>query len=130
MKFVLALMVLAGVSAGGYYLWSKSPKRESFSHTSDRLRTATVEPRSIRFGVTAAGDIGPADQVSVRPEINGRIAGDLADEIDHFVKATLFDTPYVQHYREALDAIPVLDALAQSAQTGVPVEVVRERPEQ
>ncbi len=59
------------------------------------------------------------------PEINGRIAGDLADELDHFVKATLSGAPYVQHYREALDAVPVLDALAQSARTGVPVEVVR-----
>ncbi|MEW9804668.1 Gfo/Idh/MocA family protein [Mesorhizobium marinum] len=59
------------------------------------------------------------------PEINGRIAGDLADELGHFVQATLSGKPYVQHYREALDAIPVLDALAQSAQTGVPAEVVR-----
>jgi predicted dehydrogenase len=59
------------------------------------------------------------------PEINGRIAGDLADELDHFVKATLSGEPYAQHYREALDAVPVLDALAQSARTGAPVEVVR-----
>lgn len=59
------------------------------------------------------------------PEINDRIAGDLADEIDHFIKATLAGKPYVQHYRDAFDAIPVLDALAQSARTGIPVEVVR-----
>ena len=31
----------------------------------------------------------------------------------------------VQHYREAFDAIPVLDALAESARTGMPVEVRR-----
>jgi predicted dehydrogenase len=59
------------------------------------------------------------------PEINGRIAGDLADELDHFIRASLSDEPYVQHYHEAFDAIPVLDALAQSARTGLPVEVVR-----
>lgn len=59
------------------------------------------------------------------PEINGRIAGDLADELDHFVKASLSGKPYMQDYREALDAIPVLDALAQSARTGLPVEVMR-----
>ena len=84
MKFVLALLVLAGVSAGGYYLWSKSPTRESLSRNTDRTSTATVEPRSIRFGVTAAGDIGPADQVSVRPEVNGRIAElpvDIGDKV-------------------------------------------------
>lgn len=59
------------------------------------------------------------------PEINGRVAGALADELDHFVKATLRGVPYVQHHHEALDAIPVLDALAESARTGVPVEVLR-----
>jgi len=59
------------------------------------------------------------------PQINGRITGDLADELDHFVKASLSGAPYIQHYREAFDAIPVLDALAQSARSGVPVDVVR-----
>jgi predicted dehydrogenase len=59
------------------------------------------------------------------PEINGRIVGDLADEIAHFVNATLSDQPYVQHHSEALAAIPVLDALAQSARTGEPVAVTR-----
>ena len=59
------------------------------------------------------------------PEINGRISGGLADEIDHFVKATLGGEPYLQHYREAYDAIPVLDALAASARSGQPVDVKR-----
>lgn len=59
------------------------------------------------------------------PEINGRIAGGLGDEINHFVNATLNGAPYVQHYKEAYDAIPVLDALAESARTGVAVDVVR-----
>jgi RND family efflux transporter MFP subunit len=43
-----------------------------------------VERRSIRFAVTAAGDIGPAEQVSVRPEVNGKIADlpvDIGDRI-------------------------------------------------
>ncbi len=59
------------------------------------------------------------------PEINRRIAGGLADELDHFVKATLSGKPYLQHYREAYDAIPVLDALAESAKSGQPVDVAR-----
>ena len=59
------------------------------------------------------------------PEINGRIAGGLADELDHFVKATVRGTPYVQDYREAYAAIPVLDALAESARRREPVDVVR-----
>lgn len=59
------------------------------------------------------------------PEINGRIVGDLRDEIAHFVDALLTGAPFLQHYREAFDAIPVLDALAESARTGVPVDVKR-----
>lgn len=59
------------------------------------------------------------------PEINRRIVGDLADELDHFIKASLSGSPYLQHYREAYDAIPVLDALAESARTGEPVQVAR-----
>jgi predicted dehydrogenase len=68
---------------------------------------------------TAGGD------THLWPEINGRIAGGLADEIDHFVKATLSGRPYLQDYREAYDAIPVLDALAASARSGEPVDVAR-----
>ena len=59
------------------------------------------------------------------PEINGRIVGDLADELSHFVSAVLSGEDFVQPYREALAAIPVLDALAQSANSGQPVEVRR-----
>jgi predicted dehydrogenase len=68
---------------------------------------------------TAGGD------THLWPEINGRIVGDLADEISHFVEATRTGKPYVQHHREAFAAIPVLDALAESAETGVPVNVRR-----
>jgi predicted dehydrogenase len=59
------------------------------------------------------------------PEINGRIVGDLGDEIAHFADAVLTGAPFVQPYREAFDAIPVLDALAESARTGMPVDVRR-----
>jgi predicted dehydrogenase len=59
------------------------------------------------------------------PEINGRIVGDLADELSHFVSAVLSGAPFVQHHREALAAIPVLDALRRSAQSGKPETVLR-----
>lgn len=36
-------------------------------------KTASVILTNIQFAVSAAGEIGPAEQVSVRPEINGRI---------------------------------------------------------
>ena len=59
------------------------------------------------------------------PEINGRIVGDLADELSHFVSAVQTGAPFVQPYQEALAAIPVLDALAQSASVDQPVVVRR-----
>jgi predicted dehydrogenase len=59
------------------------------------------------------------------PEVNGRIVGDLADEIAHFVTAVTSGAPFIQHHREALAAIPVLDALAESADTGRPTDVRR-----
>ncbi|WEX90050.1 hypothetical protein PZN02_005397 [Sinorhizobium garamanticum] len=49
----------------------------------------------------------------------------LADEIDHAVKAMLAGTPYLQRYREAYNAIPVLDVLAESARSGRPVALRR-----
>ena len=84
MKFLLTLIVVAGLGVGGYYLWSKSPVRDQFQSDAVDLKTAIVEPRSIYFAVNAAGDIGPADQVSVRPEVNGRISElpvDIGDKV-------------------------------------------------
>jgi RND family efflux transporter MFP subunit len=84
MKFILPFVLLAGLSAGGYYLWSNSPVRAELQNGAAHPKTAIVEPRSITFSVTAAGDIGPADQVSVRPEVNGRIAElpvDIGDKV-------------------------------------------------
>jgi len=84
MKLLLTSILVLGLGAGGFYLWSKSPTRDGAGQISARSTTAVVEPRSIKFAVTAAGDIGPADQVSVRPEVNGRIAElpvDIGDKV-------------------------------------------------
>src|SRR5258706_5843793 len=84
MKFIGIFIVLSALSAGGYFLWRHAPAIEQASNTSARPSTAIVESRDIRFVVNAAGDIGPADQVSVRPEVNGRIAElpvDIGDKV-------------------------------------------------
>jgi predicted dehydrogenase len=59
------------------------------------------------------------------PVINGRIVGDLRDEIMHFAEAVLDGTPFVQPWQEALDAVRVLDAIFASIEAGAPVEVAR-----
>jgi predicted dehydrogenase len=77
-------------------------------------------------GLYFVGDSGTTGgDTHLWPEINGRITGGLAHEIDHFVAATRGGTAYLQHYTEAFDAIPVLDALAESARSGQPVRVSR-----
>jgi HlyD family secretion protein len=74
-KWILLAVVLAGVAFTAYK-WPdwKPAAGPAESRLSTRPTTAVVETRDIRFAVNAAGDIGPAEQVSVRPEVNGRIA--------------------------------------------------------
>src|ERR1043165_277520 len=89
MKFFSILVVLAGLGTGGYFLWRHGPAIEQPRPASNRPTTAVVESRDIFFAVSAAGDIGPADQVSVRPEVNGRIAELPVDIGDKVVKDPL-----------------------------------------
>jgi len=73
MKKWVVLAVLLGAGFGGYSLWKNWQKEKGSTASTDRTTTATVELRDINFAVNAAGEIGPAEQVSVRPEINGKI---------------------------------------------------------
>ncbi len=68
-------IILALTLAGGAWGVQKSDAHPT---------TAVVETRDIHFAVSAAGEIGPAEQVSVRPEINGKILTlpvDLGDRV-------------------------------------------------
>jgi len=84
MKFLLSSFLVLGLGIGGFFLWRNSPAQDAGDRTLNRPTTATVEARDIFFAVSAAGDIGPADQVSVRPEVNGRISElpvDIGDRV-------------------------------------------------
>lgn len=84
MKFIITIAVLLGLGAGGYFFAINQPKSAENEKGSHRPTTAIIEPRDISFAISAAGDIGPADQVSVRPEVNGRIIElpvDVGDEV-------------------------------------------------
>jgi len=84
MKLLITLVLVVGLGAGGYFLWKKNPANVGAGENSAHPTTAVVESRDIQFAVSAAGDIGPADQVSVRPEINGRIEElpvDIGDQV-------------------------------------------------
>src|SRR2546430_748153 len=71
-KWIILTVVLAG-GAWGFQKWRGSLPGASALATGTQPATATAETRDIHFAVSAAGEIGPADQVSVRPEINGKI---------------------------------------------------------
>ena len=73
MKKLIVLIVILGAGFGGYSVWSNWQKSKLASAIPSRLTTAAVELRDINFAVNAAGEISPAEQVSVRPEINGKI---------------------------------------------------------
>jgi HlyD family secretion protein len=84
MKLILSLVVLLGLGAGGFYVYKGNTAKGTPVGTTSRPTTALVEMRDISFAVSAAGDIGPADQVSVRPEVNGRIEElpvDIGDQV-------------------------------------------------
>lgn len=84
MKFLITLLLLLGLGAGGFYFYKTKGTQTEQPKATARPTTAAVEMRDINFAVNAAGDIGPADQVSVRPEINGRIEElpvDIGDKV-------------------------------------------------
>jgi len=81
------IVILIIVVAGGFWLYKQrgaSPASSDTASADQRPKTAVVEERDINFSVPAAGEISPAEQVSVKPEINGRIEQlpvDIGDEV-------------------------------------------------
>ncbi len=59
-------MLVLTLGGGGYFFWKNRPVAEAASLKVERPTTAIVETRDIHFAVTAAGDIGPAEQTALR----------------------------------------------------------------
>lgn len=92
-KWIVILLIAGGAV---YYGITKGPfASKASSEGTQGVKTAVAEQRDIRFSVPAAGEISPAEQVSVKPEINGRIQTlpvDIGDEVKkHEVLFTLDD---------------------------------------
>src|SRR5437762_12712707 len=82
-KWIILAVVLAG-GAWGFQKWRTGPLGAGALASDAHPATAVVETRDIHFAVSAAGEIGPAEQVSVRPEINGKILSlpvDIGDRV-------------------------------------------------
>ena len=82
MKRPLLWLTVAVALVGGYLAVRQWPEKVMFWKSSAaadsgkkpaRPTTALVASRNINFAISAAGEITPAEQVSVRPEVSGRI---------------------------------------------------------
>jgi HlyD family secretion protein len=75
MKNIILAIVIIGAAAFGFIYLKKSKESASTANEelNSRATTAKVETKDIDFVVTVAGEITPAEQVSVRPEVNGMI---------------------------------------------------------
>jgi RND family efflux transporter MFP subunit len=71
-KWFVIIVVVGCVVGGAWFLRGRNAANEKTGKQA-RLTSAIAESRDIHFAINAAGEIGPADQVSVRPEVNGRI---------------------------------------------------------
>src|SRR6184192_2672997 len=89
MKKLIILVAVVGLGFGSYSLWTNWHDGKPASSSPARPTTAIVEMRDISFSVNAAGEISPAEQVSVRPEINGKIDVLPVDIGDHVKKGEL-----------------------------------------
>jgi predicted dehydrogenase len=57
------------------------------------------------------------------PEANGRLIGDLAEEVGHFARAVAEDTPFLVPVEDALRAVAINDAILRSVASGQPEAV-------
>ena len=72
MKILIVILLVGALGAGGWY-YTQRQRAGAVSQVSTKVDTAIIETRNIKFAINAAGDITPAEQVSVRPEVNGKI---------------------------------------------------------
>jgi len=102
MKKLIFLLVAVGLGVAGYYGWGRWQKVSRAAADPGRPTTATVELRDINFSVNAAGEIAPAEQVSVRPEINGlleELPVDVGDQVKKDALLFKLDDKLLQQQR-------------------------------
>ncbi len=105
MKWIVILLLLG---VGGYFGYKKLPDFKASggaTESAGRVTTAPAERKDIKFSVKAAGEIGPAEQVSVKPEINGKIEQlpvDLGDRVKKGDLLVTLDDKELQNQRASV----------------------------
>ena len=87
---IIALLALV-VGYFGYEKWqdSKNANNQGQAKLKNRKTSEVIKTRDINFSVTVAGEISPAEKVSVRPEVHGKIAELPVDISDTVAKGEL-----------------------------------------
>ena len=91
MKNIIIVALLVAVGVFGYFQWQDGKEQPNSNKAGGKIRKTTevIENRDIDFTVRVAGEISPADKVSVRPEVHGKIAELPVDISDRVVKGDL-----------------------------------------
>ena len=91
MKNIIIVALLLAVGVFGYFQWQDGKEQTNSNKAGGKIRKTTevIENRDIDFTVRVAGEISPADKVSVRPEVHGKIAELPVDISDRVVKGDL-----------------------------------------
>ena len=91
MKNIIIVALLLAVGVFGYFQWQngKALPTDNKALVQNRKKTETIEQLDIDFTVRVAGEISPADKVSVRPEVHGKIAELPVDISDRVIKGDL-----------------------------------------
>jgi hypothetical protein len=103
-KIVIIVIVVVGIGVAAYYVRNNTHKSGPATGSPSRPTTAEVIQTNISFAVNAAGEIGPAEQVSVRPEINGKIDKlpvDIGDQVKKGDLLFKLDDKGLQQERES-----------------------------
>lgn len=101
-KWIIWILVLGALGSLGYGPWKAWRAKAREADENKRLNTASVIQTNISFAVNAAGEISPAEQVSVRPEINGKIEVlpvDIGDQVEKDALLFKLDDKELQQQR-------------------------------
>ena len=93
MKKLIIVLIIAALAGGGWYYYKQSSQKAAPTVQNRQDKgIQKVKRRSIQLSITAAGDISPAEQVSVIPETSGRIKALLVDIGDNVKKGDVLVT--------------------------------------
>src|SRR3954467_9923497 len=72
MKKLLAAVLLVLLAGAGWFAWQHRSPQTTEQTIPDNL-IAKVEKRDIDFSIEVSGDVTPASQLEVKPEVGGRL---------------------------------------------------------